>query len=149
MELKDFYTFPAIVSYDDDGIGIEFPDIAGCFSCVELDGEDIPHKIMHNAQEALALHLYNMEDDGDAIPEPSDILSIAHEPNQAVVLVDVAMLPVRERMRNKNINKMCTVPAWLVKEAETHHFSFSQILQEGLMEKLGITRTNKRKSLRR
>ena len=149
MELKDFYTFPAIVSYDDDGIGIEFPDIAGCFSCVELDGEDIPHKIMHNAQEALALHLYNMEDDGDTIPEPSDILSIAHEPNQAVVLVDVSMPPVRERMRNKSINKMCTVPAWLVKEAETHHFSFSQILQEGLMEKLGITRTNKRKSLRR
>ena len=149
MDLKDFYTFPAIVSYDDDGIGIEFPDIAGCFSFVELDSKDIPHKIMHNAQEALGLHLYNMEDDGDAIPEPSDILSMTHEPNQAVVLVDVSMPPLRERMRNKSINKMCTVPAWLVKEAETQHFSFSQILQEGLMEKLGITRTNKRKSLHR
>ena len=149
MKRKDFYTFPAIVSYDDDGIGIEFPDIAGCFSCVELGSEDIPHRIIHNAQEALALHLYNMEDEGETIPDPSDILSIPHDENQAVVLVDVSMPPVRERMRNKSINKMCTVPAWLVKEAETQHFSFSQILQEGLMEKLGITRTSKRKSTSR
>ena len=149
MERKDFYTFPAIVSYDDDGIGIEFPDIAGCFSCVELDSDDMSHKIMHNAQEALALHLYNMEDEGDPIPEASDILSIPREANQAVVLVDVSMPPVRERMKNKNINKMCTVPAWLVKEAEAQHFSFSQILQEGLMDKLGIRREIKRKTVRR
>ena len=149
MELRDSYTYPAIISYDDDGIGIEFPDIAGCFSCVELDCKDIPSKIMHNAREALGLHLYNMEDDGDTIPEPSDIRSVPHEDNQAVVLVDVSMPPLRERMRNKNINKMCTVPAWLVKEAESQHFSFSQILQEGLMEKLGITRTIRRKTVRR
>ena len=149
MKLKDSYTYPAVISYDDDGIGIEFPDIPGCFSCVELECKDIPHKIIHNAQEALALHLYNMEDDGDIIPEPSDILSIQHEANQAVVLIDVVMPPIRERMRNKSINKMCTVPAWLVKEAEAQHFSFSQVLQEGLMERLGIMRTNKRKTVHR
>ncbi|MBQ9389027.1 MAG: hypothetical protein IJU07_02515, partial [Synergistaceae bacterium] len=78
----------------------------------------------------------------DVIPEPSDILSIQHEANQAVVLIDVVMPPIHERMRNKSINKMCTVPAWLVKEAEAQHFSFSQVLQEGLMERLGIMRTN-------
>lgn len=141
---KDYYIFPAVFDYADDGITIDFPDLPGCMPCAFSTEE-----AMHNAREAMGLHLYNMEDDGDAIPEPSDILSITHEPNQAVVLVDVSMPPLRERMRNKSINKMCTVPAWLVKEAETQHFSFSQILQEGLMEKLGITRTNKRKSLHR
>ena len=141
---KDYYIFPAVFDYADDGITIDFPDLPGCMPCAFSTEE-----AMHNAREAMGLHLYNMEDDGDDIPEPSDILNIAHEPNQAVVLVDVSMPPLRERMRNKSINKMCTVPAWLVKEAETQHFSFSQILQEGLMEKLGITRNNKRKSLRR
>ena len=141
---KDYYIFPAVFDYADDGITIDFPDLPGCMPCAFSTEE-----AMHNAREAMGLHLYNMEDDGDQIPEPSDILSIPHEPNQAVVLVDVSMPPLRERMRNKSINKMCTVPAWLVKEAESQHFSFSQILQEGLMVKLGITRTNKRKSLRR
>ena len=141
---KDYYIFPAVFDYADDGITIDFPDLPGCMPCAFSTEE-----AMHNAREAMGLHLYNMEDDGDDIPEPSDILNIAHEPNQAVVLVDVSMPPLRERMRNKSINKMCTVPAWLVKEAEMQHFSFSQILQEGLMEKLGITRNNKRKSLRR
>ena len=145
MVNKEFYTFPAVVNFDDDGIGIEFPDIPGCFSCVELDSENIPHKIMHNAQEALGLHLYSMEEDGDVIPEPSDILSVQHEANQAVILVDVFMPPVRERIRNKSGNKMCTVPAWLIKEAEEAGLNFSRALQDALIDKLGLTREVRRK----
>ncbi len=142
---KDYYVYPAVFDYADDGITIDFPDLPGCMPCAFSTEE-----AMKNAREAMGLHLYNMEDDGDEIPEPSNILSIPHDANQAVVLVDVSMPSFRERMRNKNINKMCTVPAWLVKEAETQHFSFSQILQEGLMERLGITtRKAKRKTLYR
>lgn len=149
MEHKNYYTYPAIVSFDDDGIGIEFPDIPGCFSCVDLDCEDIPHKVMHNAQEALALHLYNMEDDNDTIPEPSNILNVQHEANEAVVLVDVSMPPIRERMRNKPGNKMCTVPSWLIVEAEEAGLNFSRTLQDALMDKLGIKCDIRRKTVRR
>ena len=149
MASKDFYTFPAVVNFDDDGIGIEFPDISGCFSCVEWGSEDIPHKIMHNAQEALGLHLYGMEEDGDIIPEPSDILSVHHETNQAVILVDVFMPSVREYIRNKPGNKMCTVPSWLIKEAEEAGLNFSRTLQDALLDKLGLSRSVRRKPVRR
>ena len=100
---------------------------------------------MHNAREALGLHLYNMEDDNDPIPEPSDILSIPHENNQAVVLVDVYMPTVRERIRNRSVNKMCTVPSWLVHEAERQGLNFSHTLQDALMLKLGVKRSPKRR----
>ena len=89
--------------------------------------------------------MYAMEEDGDEIPEPSDILSIKHEDNQAVVLVDVSMPPVRERIRNKPGNKMCTVPNWLIVEAKEAGLNFSQTLQDALMQKLGIRRKPIRK----
>jgi len=30
--MKDIYVFPAIFSYADDGISVEFPDLPGCFT---------------------------------------------------------------------------------------------------------------------
>ncbi len=112
----------------------------GCMPCAFSTVE-----AMHNAREAMSLHLYAMEEDGDEIPEPSDILSIKHEDNQAVVLVDVSMPPVRERIRNKPGNKMCTVPNWLIVEAKEAGLNFSQTLQDALMQKLGIRRKPIRK----
>ena len=139
---KDYYVYPAVLDFADDGISIIFPDLPGCFSCAFSAEETI-----HNAREAMGLHLYNMEDDGDVIPVPSDILGIQHEENQAVVLIDVFMPVVRERIRNKSMNKMCTVPAWLLTESKEAGINFSQTLQDALMEKLGIIRTARRKVL--
>ncbi len=140
--VKDYYVYPAVLDFADDGISIIFPDLPGCFSCAFSAEEAV-----HNAREAMGLHLYNMEDDGDVIPVPSDILSVEHEENQAVVLIDVSMPAVRERMRNKSMNKMCTVPAWLLTESKEAGINFSQTLQDALMEKLGIIRPAKRKVL--
>ncbi len=138
--VKDYYVYPAIFDFADDGISIIFPDLPGCFSCAFSAEEAV-----HNAREAMGLHLYNMEDDGDTIPEPSNILTISHEENQAVILIDVSMPAVRERMRNKSMNKMCTVPAWLLTESKEAGINFSQTLQNALMEKLGIIRSTKRR----
>jgi predicted RNase H-like HicB family nuclease len=49
--------------------------------------------VQKNAKEAMALHLYEMEADGEEIPEPSDIQDIKTEKNQAFVLVEVWMPP--------------------------------------------------------
>lgn len=140
--VKDYYVYPAVLDFADDGISIIFPDLPGCFSCAFSAEEAV-----HNAREAMGLHLYNMEDDNDVIPAPSDILSVEHEENQAVVLIDVSMPAVRERMRNKSMNKMCTVPAWLLTESKEAGINFSQTLQDALMEKLGIIRPVKRRVL--
>jgi len=48
--------------------GVSFPDLPGCVTAgVDLDDA------RRMAKEALALHLEGMEEDGDAVPEPSSL----------------------------------------------------------------------------
>jgi len=131
--MKDKYIYPAILTYADDGISIEFPDLPGCFPCAGSTEE-----ALKNAKEALELHLYGMEEDGDDIPKPADIKEIKLEKNQVVILVEVWMGLVRDEIENKSINKNLTIPKWLNDLAEKNHVNFSQVLQVALKEYLGI-----------
>ena len=57
---KDFYSYPAIFYYDEDGVSVEFPDLPGCLTCAHSTEE-----AFRCAREAMGLHLCGMEDDGD------------------------------------------------------------------------------------
>ncbi|MCL6590152.1 MAG: type II toxin-antitoxin system HicB family antitoxin [Firmicutes bacterium] len=131
--MKDKYIYPAILTYADDGVSIEFPDLPGCLPCANNTEE-----ALKNAKEALELHLYGMEKDGDEIPKPTDIKEIKLEKNQVVILVEVWMGLVRDEIENKSINKNLTIPKWLNDLAEKNHVNFSQVLQVALKEYLGI-----------
>ncbi len=131
---KDRYIFPAIFDYADDGISIEFPDLPGCLPCAHSDEEAVS-----NAKEAMALHLYSMEQDGDQIPEPTPVTKLQPRRNQAVVLVDVWMPIYRGAIENKAVKKTLTIPKWLNDLAEQEKVNFSQILQEALKQNLGIS----------
>jgi len=131
--MKDKYIYPAILTYAEDGISIEFPDLPGCLPCADSTEEAIK-----NAKEALELHLYGMENDGDQIPKPTDIKRIKLEKNQVVILVEIWMALVRDEIENKSINKNLTIPKWLNDLAEKNNVNFSQILQVALKEYLGI-----------
>jgi len=130
---NDRYIYPAIFDYADDGISIEFPDLPGCITCGD-DDEDA----LRMAKEAMALHLYGMEQDGDAIPEPTKIKNIKVEPNQVVVLVEVWMPPFRDEMEQKAVKKTLTIPKWLDDLALEHKVNFSHILQDALKQYLGV-----------
>lgn len=82
--MKDTYIYPAVFDYAEDGISIEFPDLPGCLPCADTTEEAVK-----NAKEAMKLHIYGMEQDGDEIPEPTPIDKIKAEKNQAIILVDV------------------------------------------------------------
>lgn len=138
-ELKERYIYPAVFDYADDGISIEFPDLPGCLPCAFSNEE-----ALHNAREALGLHLYGMEQDNDPIPEPSDILAVKHEANQAVVLIDAYMPAVRDYFNAKAVNKMVTLPNWLIHEGKEAGINFSQTLAEALMAKLKLKAPKKR-----
>jgi predicted RNase H-like HicB family nuclease len=53
------------------GYSVYFPDLPGCISY----GEDL-EDAQKQAAEALGLHIYGMEKDGDEIPVPSKTLQI-------------------------------------------------------------------------
>ena len=89
--MKEHYTYPAFFYFDDDGISIEFPDLPGCLPCAHSEEE--AHR---NAEEALGLHLYGMEKDGEPIPEPTPVDQLHPDEGGVVVMVDVFMPAVRE-----------------------------------------------------
>ncbi len=131
--MKDTYIFPAIFDIADDGIAIEFPDLPGCLPCA-----DTPEEAVECAKEAMKLHLYGMELDGEEIPQPTPWNAIHTEPNQSIVLVEVFMPPFREKQRNKYVKKTLSVPTWLNAEAEHCGINFSQVLQAALKDRLHI-----------
>ena len=131
---KEHYTYPAIFSYDDDGISIEYPDLPGCFSCA-----NDTDTALSMAKEALALHLSSMEDDNDEIPIPSAINTIELEHGQVIVLVDVWMPIYRDKIKYSSVKKTLTIPKWLNDLAEENHINFSQLLQTSIKDQLGLS----------
>ena len=133
--MTDRYAYPAIFYYAEDGVSIEFPDLPGCLPCA-----DTTEEALKNAKEALGLHLYGMESDGEEIPPPSDIKDIEGEDGGVLVLIDVFMPVVRDRINNRYVKKTLTLPYWLNAEAERRGVNFSGVLQEALKEYLHMSR---------
>ncbi len=130
---KDYYMYPAIFEYNDDGISISFPDLPGCFSCANTDEE-----ALFMAKDALGLHICNMEDDGDEIPVATKLNDIKIKNNQKAILVEVNMPLFRESVQNSAVKKTLTIPKWINDLAERNHVNFSQVLQTALKQYLGV-----------
>lgn len=130
---KNYYTYPAIFYYDEDGISIEFPDLPGCLPCAKNDEE-----AFRNAREALGLHLFGMEQDGDPIPAPSPVQSLHPEEGGVVAMVEVYMPSIRMAGKNRSVNRTVTLPAWLNAAALERNINFSQVLQDSLKQHLGM-----------
>ncbi len=131
--MQDIYRFIAVVSFDDDGISINFPDLKGCFTCANTEDE-----IYKMAKEVLGLHLWGMEQDNEPIPNPSTLKDIRLAKNETTILVEIFMPSIRDKINNKTIKKTLTIPQWLNIEAEKRDVNFSQILQNALKEYLQI-----------
>ena len=133
--MKDTYVYPAVFYDDPDGIAIEFPDLPGCLPCAHTMEE-----AFKNAKEALQLHLYGMEEDGETIPEPSRVSEIKPEGGDgSVVMIEAWMPPFREKMLNKSTTKTVTIPRWLDILARKEKVSYSRLLQESLKSYLGVS----------
>lgn len=130
---KDIYIFPAILSFEDDGISVEFPDLPGCITCGETTEEAI-----NNAKEALGLHIYGLEEDNELIPEATNIKDLKLENNEIPALIEVVMPIHRKAIENQSVKKTLTIPQWLNKEAIKRDVNFSQVLQDALKDYLGF-----------
>lgn len=138
--LKDRYSFVAVFSYDEDGISIVFPDLPGCYPCADKDDTDMA---IANAKEALGLHIWGMEQDGEEIPVSSKITDIALSAGQVPVIIDVFMPPIRERINSKFVKKTLSLPAWLAAKADEDGVNCSRVFQNALMDYLGVHSTTK------
>lgn len=94
MNNPEWYRYMAIFTFKDDGVHITFPDLPGCITFGK-DGEEA-NKM---AKEALALHLYGMEQDEEDIPAPSMKQELTNkeplEENESFCFIEVFMPPFR------------------------------------------------------
>ena len=137
MKLPDFYRFAAVLSFEDDGVHVTFPDLPGCVTFGKTEDE-----ALRMGREALVLHLYGMEQDGDEIPSPSPVRLLSEreklKPNETFCIMEAFMPPFRERQEKRFVKKTLSIPYWLNAEAEHCGINFSQTLQNALKQQLNI-----------
>ena len=129
-------TYLAVLEHSKDGgFGVWFPDLPGCISY----GRDLEEaQVM--AEEALGLHIYGLESDGDEIPEASDILDMSDEDINGCIIVPVTIFPelVKNEMDNKRVKTNVTLPRWLKNIAESKKVNYSRLLESALLEYLNL-----------
>ena len=113
--------------------GVYFPDLLGCASMGD-NFEDA----CRMAEEALGLHLWGMERDGDFIPAPT--APPFEDMPEGGIIAAVTIFPeiVKNEMDNRAIKTNVTIPAWLKELAEKERINFSQVLQAALKERLQV-----------
>lgn len=126
------YAYPAVFTKEENGqYSVNFPDVEDCYTC----GDSITESI-ENAEDVLALMMFEYEDDGRDIPVPSSIDDIKTDRNEFVSYIAADTMAYRKKFRSKAIKKTLTIPEWLNDAAIKAEVNFSQVLQEALTEKL-------------
>ena len=132
MQKQDRYLYPAVLTYEEGyEIAVTFPDLPGCATSGETDADAVAA-----GREALGLHLFGMEEDGDELPTPSQAKDIKLEDGEVIAMIDVFMPSVRLNQKNKAVNRTVTLPAWLNAKAVECGINFSQLLQDAIKREI-------------
>lgn len=126
------YVYPAIFTPEEkEKYSVYFPDLEGCYTC----GDDLQDAIMM-AQDVLAFTLYDYERNGTKIPEPARADEVEIEKGEFVNYIACDTIEYARLHNSRAVKKTLTIPAWLNEAATAQGVNFSQVLQEGLMNKL-------------
>ena len=89
-------------------------------------------------KEVLGLHIYELEENNEFIPEPTNIKNLKLKNNEIPILIEIIMPLHRKAIENTSVKKTLTIPQWLNKEAIKRNVNFSQVLQDALKDYLGL-----------
>ena len=125
--------YPIILTQGKDFIVVFVPDFN-----INTQGKDVPEAI-EMARDAIGLMGIDMQDDGESLPEASNITDVQANSTKAIVtLVDVDFSEYRRKNDMRTVKKNCTIPSWLNFEAEKAGVNFSAILQSALKAELNL-----------
>ena len=124
--------YPVILHPEvEGGFSVSIPDLN-----IGTQGETIAESI-DMARDAIGLWGICEQDEGRVIPEPSG-LTPEHEDGELVTLVDIDFDAYRRAHDMRTIRKNVTIPSYLNDLAERAGVNFSQVLQDGLKQRLGV-----------
>lgn len=126
--------YPAIFhKAEEGGFWITFPDIPECMT----QGDDMQHAY-EMAVNALGLAITSREEEKQEVPTPSEPYKLNTTDNEFCVVIEFDMLAYKKRTNSKSVKKTLSIPEWLNEEAIALDINFSQVLQEALMQKVGM-----------
>ena len=129
--MNTLFYFALFHTVPDGGFWVSFPDFPECFT----QGESL-EETYAMAVDALGLCIseYTSKD----LPKaslPSDI-TVPKDATLALVSLDLAAY--RRKHNTKAVKKTLSIPEWLNEEALALGINFSQVLQEALLQKIGL-----------
>ena len=128
------YSYTALFTPIEDGSGYycRVPDLPGCITT----GKSIDDAI-DMITDAASIWLVGAEDDGDEIPAPTPQDHIERAPGSVLSVIRIDTLQYRASIDTRAVRKNVSLPAWMANLADLRGINCSQVLQEGLMAKLG------------
>lgn len=124
--------YPIILHPEHEGgYSVLVPDLE-----IGTQGETIA-ECMEMARDAIGLWGMCEQDMGRAIPEAAS-LTPPHKDGELVTLVDIDFDAYRRAQDMRTVRKNVTLPSYLNDLAEKAGVNFSQVLQEGLKQRLGV-----------
>lgn len=124
--------YPAIFHEEENSAWVEFPDLEGC----QTYGDTISECVM-SASEALGLYAESLIERNIKLPPPSNAKSIKLEDEQSFIMAVYCDLN-NYLKDSKAVKKTLTIPEWLNDMAIKENINFSNVLQNALIEKLGL-----------
>ena len=126
------YVYAALFTPEaNGGFSVVFPDIEGCYTC----GDTLADAV-YMAGDALALTLWDMEEDNSEIPQASELGDIITQNGSFVSYIAADTTEYRKKNCTKAVKRTVSLPQWLDELAVSQNVNFSQTLQNALKEQL-------------
>ena len=127
------YIYPAIITPEEDGILVYFPDIDG----THTDGATI-EEALDNAEDVLNLMLMTMEDEGMEIKKPTAVAELEVPAGSTISLVRADTLAYRRKVDTRAVRKSVSVPAWMDSMVKKNNLNLSNLLQNAIRKELNL-----------
>ena len=120
------YVYPAIFHGNDDGsYTVTYPDLPGCIS----EGKFLANAV-YMAQSALSQWIEYLTDKNQAIPQATDMRSIAVRDGEFVNLIRADV------KSNRAVKRTVSIPKWMDDRVTEIGLSLSRVLQDALSQRL-------------
>ena len=129
------YNYTAIFAPTEDGTELycSIPDLPGCVTTAT----DYPDAI-EQITDAASGWLVIAEDENLSIPSATPQQRLKLPPNASCSVICIDTLLYRNLTDERSVRKNVSLPAWMATLADKKGINCSQVLQEGLMERLDI-----------
>lgn len=134
--------YPVFIAQDAQDYLVYVPDLD-----IYTEGKSMADAI-YMARDAIGLKGIDYEDDGKELPAASSYdeaikkakadTEIFDYSTGVLTMVDVDFTEYRKKHDNRMVKKNCTIPYYLNVEAERLGINFSKLLQEALVQRIGV-----------